>query len=77
MSESVPWTSGASLLKRPHSESGNGAHLSGKKSGGGSVSTNSAETRRKGGWGSALLMCQSPQLLQSPHHLYLQFFNLV
>ena len=38
---------GASLAKRPHLESGNEAHLSGKKSAGGSVSTSSAGTRRK------------------------------
>ena len=51
MSGSVPGTSGASLPKRPHLESGNEAHLSGKKSAGGSVSTSSAESRRKGGMG--------------------------
>ena len=45
---SVPGTSGASLAKRPHLESGNEAHPSGKKSAGGSVSTSSAE---KGGMG--------------------------
>ena len=63
MSGSVPGTSGASLPKRPHLESGNEAHLSGKKSAGGSVSTSSAKSRRKGGVGSVLLICQSPQLL--------------
>ena len=42
---------GASLPKRPQLESGNEAHLSGKKSAAGSVSTSSAETRRKGGMG--------------------------
>ena len=31
----------------------------------------------RGPWGSALLVCQSPQLLQPPHHLHLQFFRLV
>ena len=51
MSGSVPGTSGASLLKRPHLESGNEAHPSDKKSTGGSVSTSSAESRRKGGMG--------------------------
>ena len=51
MSGSVPGTSGASLPKRPHLESGNEACLSGKKSAGGSVSTSSAETRRRGGMG--------------------------
>ena len=51
MSGSVPGTSGASLPKRPHLESGNDTHPSGKKSAGGSVSTSSAETRRKGGMG--------------------------
>ena len=49
VSGSVPGTSGASLPKRPHLESGNEVHLSGKKSVGGSVSTSSAETRRKVG----------------------------
>ena len=44
----VPGSSGASLAKRPHLESGNEAHPSGKKSAGGSVSTSSANTRRKG-----------------------------
>ena len=51
MSGSVPGTSGASLPKRPHLESGNDAHPSGKKSAGGSVSTSSAESGRKGGHG--------------------------
>ena len=51
MSGSVPGTSGASLPKRPHLESGNEAHLSGKKSAGGSVSTSSPGPRRKGGHG--------------------------
>ena len=51
MSGSVPGTSGASLSMRPHLDSGNEAHPSGKKSAGGSVSTCSAETRRKGGHG--------------------------
>ena len=44
---SVPGSSGASLAKRPHLESGNEAFPSGKKSPGGSVSTSSADTRRK------------------------------
>ena len=48
MSGSVLGTGGASLPKRPHLESGNEACLSGKKSAGGSVSTSSAESRRKG-----------------------------
>ena len=51
MSGSVPGTSGASLPKWPHLESGNGAHLHGKKSAGGTVSTSSTESRRKGGHG--------------------------
>ena len=51
MSGSVPGTSGASLSKRPHLESGNEASSSGKKSTGGSVSTSSTESRRKGGHG--------------------------
>ena len=51
MSGSVPGISGASLPKRPHLESGNEAHLIGKRSTGGSVSTSSTESRRKGGHG--------------------------
>ena len=47
MSGSVPGTSGASLPKRPHLESGNEIHPGGKKSACGSVSTNSTETKRK------------------------------
>ena len=59
-------SSGASWAKRPHLESGNEAHPSDKKSAGGSVSASSADTRRRGPWGLALLMCHSPQ---PPHHL--------
>ena len=51
MSGSVPGTSGASLPKWPHLESGNEAHLHGKKSTGGTVSTSFTESRRKGGFG--------------------------
>ena len=54
MSGSVPRPSGASLPKRPHLGSRNEAHLSGKKSAGGSVSTSSTETRRKGGMGVSI-----------------------
>ena len=43
--------SGAPLPKWPHLESGNEAHLHGKKSAGGAVSTSSTESRRKGGHG--------------------------
>ena len=50
ISGSVPGPSGASLPKRPHLESGNEDCLSDRKSGG-SVSTSSAETRRKEGMG--------------------------
>ena len=49
MSGSVPGTSGASLPKQPHLESGNEAHP--KRSAGGTVSTSSTESRRKGGHG--------------------------
>ena len=71
----VPGSSGPSLAKRPHLESGNEAHPSGKKSAGGNVSTSSTDTRRKGvHYGSVLLMCHSPQ---PRHHLHLQFFGLV
>ena len=51
MSWFVPGTSGASLPKRPHLESGTEAHPSGKKSTGGSVSTSFVDSRRKGGHG--------------------------
>ena len=52
MSGSVLGTSGASLPKWPHLESGNEAHLHGRKSAGGTVSTSSTESRRKGEhWG--------------------------
>ena len=51
MSGSVPGISGASLPKGPHLGSGNETHPGGKKSAGGSVSTSSAESRRKGGHG--------------------------
>ena len=52
MSGSVPGTSGTSLPKWPHLESGNEAHPHGKKSAGGTVSTSSTKSRRKGGHGS-------------------------
>ena len=48
LSGSVLGTSGASLPKRPHLESGNEAHLSGKKSSGGSVSTSSTVKKKRG-----------------------------
>ena len=51
----LPGSSGTSLAKRPHLESGNGAYPSGKKSAGGSVSTSSANTRRKGAMGVGTL----------------------
>ena len=44
----MPGPSGPYLAKRPPWESGNEAHPSGKKSAGGSVSTSSVNTRRKG-----------------------------
>ena len=49
----APGSSGSYLAKRPHLVSGNEAHPSGKRSTGGSVSTSSTDTRRKGvhgGW---------------------------
>ena len=49
--QGLPGTSGASLPKQPHLESGNEVHLHGKKSAGGTVSTSSTESRRKGGHG--------------------------
>ena len=71
----VPGSSGASLAKRPHLESGNEAHPGGKKSTGASVSTCSANTREEvGPWTLALLMCCHPK---PPHHLHLQFSRLV
>ena len=45
---SVSGSSGQPLARRPHLETGNRAHPSGKKSAGGSVSTSSADPRRKG-----------------------------
>ena len=57
-----PGSSGPSLAKRHHLESGNEAHPSGKKSGGGSISTSSTNTRRKGvhgGWHSRCVMVLS------------------
>ena len=51
MSGSVPGSSGASLPKQPHLESGNEAHPSGKMSADGTVSTCCTESRRKGGHG--------------------------
>ena len=51
MSGSVLGTSGASLPKRPHLENMNEAHPHGKKSAGGTVSTSSTQSRRKGGHG--------------------------
>ena len=69
----MPQSSCPSLAKRPHLETGNEAHPGGKNCAGGSVSTSSADTRRKGVWGSALLMCCSHQ----PHHLHVQIFRLV
>ena len=54
MSGSVPGTSGASLPKRPHLESGNEACLSGKKPADGSVFTSSTETRTKEGMGVSI-----------------------
>ena len=44
----VPGSSGPSLAKKPHFESGKEAHPSGKKSTGSNVSTSSTNTRRKG-----------------------------
>ena len=51
VSGSVPGTSGATLPKWLHLESGNEARLHGKKSAGGTVSTSSTDSRRKGGHG--------------------------
>ena len=51
LSGSVVGTSGASLPKWPHLESGNEAYPHGKKSAGDTVSTSSTESRRKGGLG--------------------------
>ena len=47
----VPGSSGQSMAKMPLLETGNEACASGNKSAGGSVSTSSANTRRKGGHG--------------------------
>ena len=77
MSGSVLGTSGASLPKRPHLKSGNEACLSGKKSAGGSVSTSSAETRRKGGMGVGIPDVPESSALSAYHHLHLQLSRLV
>ena len=50
----VPRSSGASLAKRPHLESGTETHSGGKKSAVGSVSASSANARKKGGCGGQL-----------------------
>ena len=71
----VPGSSGPSLAKRTHLESGNEACPTGKKSSGGSVSTYSTNTRRKGGCGSWHSLCV--MVLSLPHHFHLQFFRLV
>ena len=65
MSGSVPGTIGASLPKRPHLESGNEARPSGKKSAGGSVSTSSAESRRKRVMGVSTLDAPGPSTSSS------------
>ena len=57
----VPGSSGQSLAKRPHFESGNEICPSSKKSAGGSVSTSFANTRRKGTMGVG-----TPDVLQPP-----------
>ena len=44
----VPGSSGASLPKRPHLESGTKTHPGGKRSAGGSASASSAGARKKG-----------------------------
>ena len=70
----MPWSSGASVAKRPHLESGTKTYPGGKMSAGGSVSASSVDTKKKGPWHSALLMCHSPW---PPYHPNLQFFKLV
>ena len=48
----VPGSSGASLAKRPHLESGNETHPASKKSAAGGVSARSPDIRKKGDhWG--------------------------
>ena len=47
----VPGSSGASLAKRPHLESGTEAHPGGKKSAGSGVSASFADARNKGSHG--------------------------
>ena len=74
-----PWTSGASLPKQPHLESGNEAHLHGKKSAGDTVSTSSTESRRKGGCGGQCTpdVSQPSTSCHPPHPLHLQHSRLV
>ena len=57
MPGSVPGTSGASLPKWPHLESGNKAHPSGKKSADGSVSTSSPDVPGALSFFSLLIIC--------------------
>ena len=66
----VPGSSGSSLGMMPHLESGTETHTGGKKSAGDSVSASSAEARKWGASGLALLMFHSPQ---PPHHPNLIF----
>ena len=66
----MPGSSGASLAKRPHLESGTETHQGGKKSAGGSVSTSSADARKRGLWCSVFLMCHR---LPPTHHSHLGF----
>ena len=48
----VPGSSGASLAKKTHLESGTDTHPDGKKSGGGDASASCADARKKGGQGA-------------------------
>ena len=66
----LPESSIASFARRPYLESRTEACPGGKKSVGGSVSSSSADARKKGAWGLAILMCHSPQ---PPHHPHLWF----
>ena len=47
----MPWSSGASLAKRPHLLSGTETHPGVKMSAGGSVSAHSADAEKKGAVG--------------------------
>ena len=77
MSGSVPGPGGTSFAKRPHLECGNELIQVARSLLVAVCPPVLLRLGERGPWGSVLLMCQSPQLLQPPHHLHLQLFRLV